>query len=132
MCLNETRSEVHIGKHLSDNFPVQYGLKQENALSPLPFNFALEDAIRKVQENQVGLKLNGIHQLPAYADYVHLLGDNIDAIKRNAETIIDSNKEVGLEVNAEKSKYMLLSHHQNAGQNHDIVTWCLKARIVHR
>jgi hypothetical protein len=48
MCLNETYSEVRIGKHLSDSFPVQNGVKQGDALSPLLFNFALEYAIRKV------------------------------------------------------------------------------------
>jgi hypothetical protein len=73
-----------------------------------------------VQENQVGLKLNGTHQLLVYADDVNLLGDNIDAIKKNMETLTDTSKEVRLEVNTEKTKYMLLSRHQNAGQSYDI------------
>jgi hypothetical protein len=51
---------------------------------------------------------------------VNLLGDKIDAIKKNMETLIDASKEVGLEVNTEKTKYMLLSRHQNAGQSHNI------------
>jgi hypothetical protein len=89
-------------------------------LNPLLFNFALEYAIRKVQENQVGLKLNGTHHFMAYADDVNLLGDNIDTIKKNTETLIDTSKEVGLEINVEKTKYMLLSCHQNVGQNRDI------------
>jgi hypothetical protein len=49
----------------------------------------------------VGLKLNGTHQLLVYADDVNLLGDIIDTIKKNTQTLIDASKEIGLEVNRE-------------------------------
>jgi hypothetical protein len=78
---------------------------------PLLFNFALEYDIRKVQGKQVGLKLNGIHQLLVYAD-VNLLGGN--------KYHKDTSSEVGLEVITEKTKHMFLSCHQNAGKNHNI------------
>jgi hypothetical protein len=83
MYLNETYSKVHIGKHLSDSFPIRNGLKQGDALLALLINFALEYAIRKVQENQVGLKMNGKCLLLAYDDGVNPLGDNIDTINKN-------------------------------------------------
>jgi hypothetical protein len=86
----------------------------------LLFNFALKYAIRKVQENQMGLKLIGTHQLLAYADNVHLLGDNIETINNNTETLTNASKELGLEVNVEKTMYMLVSYDQNADQNWDM------------
>jgi hypothetical protein len=68
----------------------------------------------------VGLKLNGTPELLVYTGDVNLFGDNIDIVKKNTDTLTDASKEIGLEVNAEKTKYTLLSRHQNAGQNHDI------------
>jgi hypothetical protein len=79
--LNEMCSKFYIGKHLSHNFPIQNGLKQGDDLSPLLSNFALEYSIRKIQENQVELKLSGTQQLLVCADAVSLLGDSTDTIK---------------------------------------------------
>jgi hypothetical protein len=104
MCLDETYSKACIGKHLSDVFPIQNGLKQGDDLSPLLFKFSSEYAIRKVQENQVGLKLNGTHKLLICADNINLLDDNINTINKNTEAPVGTNKEVGIEVNAKKAK----------------------------
>jgi hypothetical protein len=83
-------------------------------------NSASEYAIRKVQENKVGQKLYGTHQILVYADDVNLLRDNTNAIKKNTEALNDACKEGGLEVNSEKCKYIILmSRHQNAGANHN-------------
>ena len=103
-------------------FPIRNGLKQRDALSPLLFNFALEYAIRRVQINQDGLKLNGTHQLLFYADGVTILGGIVHTVKENAEALIEANKEIGLEVNDNKTKYMVMSRDQNAGQSHSLKT----------
>jgi hypothetical protein len=84
--LNEIYSKVSIGKHLPDSFPIQNDLKQGAPSSPMLFNFATEYTIRKVQEKQVGLKLNGTHHLLVYAVELNLLDDNIDITKKNTHT----------------------------------------------
>ena len=83
-----------------------------------PLNFTLLQAIRRVQVNQDGLKLNGTHQLLAYADDVNILGGSIHTVKENAEALVVATKEIGLEVNADKSKYMVMSGEQTAGLSH--------------
>jgi hypothetical protein len=79
----------------------------------------------------VGLKLNGTHQLLPYADDVNLLEDNTETIKKNTEPLIDAHKEVGLETNVVKTKYMVLSCYQNTAQNWptDHLKMCLSSDI---
>jgi hypothetical protein len=86
----------------------------------LLFNFALEWAVRRVQVNQDGLKLNGTHQLLVYADDVNILGGRICAVKENAEALVVAAKETGLEINADKTKYTVMSQDQNVWQTHSM------------
>jgi len=116
MSLTETYSRVRVGKNVSDKLPIRNDLKQGDALLPMLLNFALEYAIRRVQVNQDGLKVNGTHQLLAYADDVNILGGSILTLKENAEALVAATREIGLEVCADKTKYMVMSGDQNAGR----------------
>jgi hypothetical protein len=95
-------------------------LKQGDALSPLLFNFALEYTIRIVHVNQDGLKISSVHHLLAYTDDVNILGGSVHAVKKNTEALVAATKKIGLEVNADKTKCMVMSRDQNAGRNHSI------------
>ena len=102
---------------LFDAFPISCGQKQEYALSHLIFNFALEYATTRVQESRISLKLNGKYQLLVYADDVNMLGEHLQTVGENAEIFIKASKDIALEVNSEKSKYIITSRYQNTVQN---------------
>jgi len=99
---------------VSDRFPIRHGLKKGDALTPMLYNFGLEYAIRRVQVNQDGLKLNGTHQILAYTDDVNILGGSIYTLKENAEALVAATREIGLEVSADETKYTVMSRDQNA------------------
>jgi hypothetical protein len=84
------------------------------------FNFALDYAIRRVQVNQDGSKLNGTHQLLAYADDVNILEGSIHTLKENVEVSVAATREIGVEIIADKNKYIFMSRDQNAGRSHSV------------
>ena len=94
---------------MSDMFRIKHGLKQGDALLPLLFNFALVCVIRRVQVSQDGLKLNGTHQLFVYAYGVNIFGGSVRTVMKNTGTLVVVIKDIGLEVNADKTKYMGMS-----------------------
>jgi hypothetical protein len=88
----------------------------------LVFNFSLEYAIRRVTVNEDGLKLNGKIQLLVCAHDVNMVKRNVRTVKENAEALVVASKETGLEVNADKTKYKIMSRDQNAGRSHSMKT----------
>jgi len=107
VCLKDTRSRVKIGNQMSETFNIHNGLKQGDALSHLLFNLVLEYAIKEIQKSEDGLKLNGITQLLTYADDIALLGDNKETLINNTKTVLNKMKGLGLQISAEKTKYMV-------------------------
>jgi hypothetical protein len=84
------------------------------------FNLALEYVIKRVKANQEDLKLNDAHQLLVYADDVNILGGSIRTVRKNTQALAIASKGTGLEENGQKTKYMVMSRDQNAGQNNNV------------
>jgi hypothetical protein len=119
MCLNEIYGRARVGQHLSDTFPIKNCLKDGDVLSSLLFNCALEYANCRVQVNQNALKLNGTYQFLVYAHDFNILGGSLHNTK-NTEPLVVASKKSGLEINADKTKYMVMFRDQNAGRSHKI------------
>ena len=89
-------------------FHIRNGLKQGDALSPLPLNFASEYVIKSVQVNQNGSKLKGTHQIIVLADDVNIIGGSVHTTTTTTEALVVASKEFRLEVNADQTKYMVM------------------------
>jgi len=97
-----------------------FPIRKRKALCSLLFNFALGYAIKRVQVKPDGLKLSGIHQLLVYADDVNILGGSVHTIKVKSRGFGMDSTEFRLEVNADKTKYMVMSRDQNAGRSYSL------------
>jgi hypothetical protein len=86
----------------------------------IAFQLCSEYAIRNVQAKQDGMGLNGTYERLVYVDDISILGGSVHTVKINTGSLVLASKEIGLEVNAYKYKYMVMSPHQNGGQNHNI------------
>jgi hypothetical protein len=103
-------------------FHIENALKQGDVLSSLPFDFSVGYAITRILVNQNGLKLNGAHQLLVYADDVNILGRSEHTIRKRAEAITIASKKIGLEVNADRTKYLVISRDKSTGRSHSVRT----------
>ncbi len=108
VCLNGSTGRVRVGGNISEPFLIRDGLKQGNEMSTTLFNLTLEYVVRKLQVGNPGVTLNGTTQILGYADDLVLLGDSREAVKTNAEILMEAAGCTGLEVSEEKTKYMVM------------------------
>jgi hypothetical protein len=87
---------------------IKHRFRKGDVLATLLFNIALEYDIMRDKTNHDGLKLNGAHQLLVYADDYNILGGSIHTIKKNKEALVVAGKEIGIEVNVDKTKYVVM------------------------
>jgi hypothetical protein len=114
ICEKGTYSKDHPVKSVSYIFYLEWR-ETRKSFSPFLLAFALEYAIRKVQENQERLELKGTHQLLVYAAADdNILGENIKIIRKSTDSLSVDSRKVGLEVDTERTIYTCISRYQNA------------------
>jgi RNAse (barnase) inhibitor barstar len=113
-CVQKSKCKVKFNGELSEDFSVETGLRQGDALSPTLFNIALESVVREVLDDVTGLRIGEGHQitLAAYADDIIIIGETEEDLKWSAEKLISKGKEIGLQVNEEKTKYLIVSRRE--------------------
>ncbi|PSN52220.1 hypothetical protein C0J52_12777, partial [Blattella germanica] len=108
-------------KQISDIFEIHNGLKQGDALSPLLFNIVLKHATKSLEDKQ-GIQLNGIHKLLVYTEDIVLLGDSEEILKDNMHILRSNIRKLGLEVNVNKTKYMVKRRNALCNANGQLMT----------
>lgn len=118
-CIQYSKCRVKFNGQLSKTFMTDTGLKQGDALSPMLFNIALEEVIRKVLKSGIGVKLQEYKtiKLLAYADDIVLLSESERDLQGMTEALMDKSKQMGLTINEGKTKYMILSRKNNRHNN---------------
>ncbi|KAL4152688.1 hypothetical protein QTP88_000521 [Uroleucon formosanum] len=123
LCMNKTRCKVRFNQHISDEFEVKTGLRQGDALSPILFNIALEMVVRKTQKKYGGVNLEENRRqcgVLAYADDIIILGSDSQEVKAGTKELIINSKDIGLQINEGKTKYMVISRRENHEENLEV------------
>jgi len=119
-CSDGKRNKVRTRNYLSCSFSIENGLEEGDGLSPQLCNFALEFAIRKVNETNLRLDMIGLRQILTYADDINVIADGIRTIERNADVLLNACKDIDLAVNRGKTKYMEIGRHWDVIANEHI------------
>lgn len=120
MTLNDTRCAVKINGEISESFEVKRGVRQGDPLSTLLFNAALELTIRKSGINRSGTLLNKSHQCLAYADDILLIARSRKKLEEVAGDLFKTAKQIGLQINKSKTKYMELKNKQGENRQNNL------------
>lgn len=118
VCVQNSKFKVKFNSVMSEVFPIETGLRQGDALSPILFNIAMQSVIRKVQKDSIGLKIENQNMvIAAYADDIIIMGETEDQVRNSASKLIEEGKSIGLNINEDKTKYLIVSrkqHRQNS------------------